>query len=134
MIVNDSVTREAITREQERAFLEFVKQDKHFRKYYEDIYILFKTGLRISEFVGLTISDIDLEKGVINVNHQLQRKHNMEYIIAVSYTHLDVYKRQRIFIAKKYTTSSVKFRRDRKIILLKEGYSLYQMHMAMIGL
>ena len=57
-----------------RQFLEFVKQDKHFRKYYEGIYILFKTGLRISEFVGLTISDIDLEKGVINVNHQLQRK------------------------------------------------------------
>ena len=49
--------------------------------YYEGIYILFKTGLRISEFVGLTISDIDLEKGVINVNHQLQRKRNMEYII-----------------------------------------------------
>lgn len=69
VVVNDSVTREAITRKQERAFLEFVKQDKHFRKYYEGIYILFKTGLRISEFVGLTISDIDLEKGVIDVNH-----------------------------------------------------------------
>ncbi len=81
VVVNDSVTREAITRKQERAFLEFVKQDKHFRKYYEGIYILFKTGLRISEFVGLTISDIDLEKGVINVNHQLRRKRNMEYII-----------------------------------------------------
>ena len=71
VVVNDSVTREAITRKQERAFLEFVKQDKHFSKYYEGIYILFKTGLRISEFVGLTIADIDLEKGVINVNHQL---------------------------------------------------------------
>jgi len=81
VVVNDSVTREAITRKQERAFLEFVKQDRHFSKYYEGIYILFKTGLRISEFVGLTISDIDLEKGVINVNHQLQRKRNMEYII-----------------------------------------------------
>ena len=68
VVVNDSVTREAITRKQERAFLEFVKQDKHFRKYYEGIYILFKTGLRISEFVGLTISDINLEKGVINGN------------------------------------------------------------------
>jgi hypothetical protein len=69
VVVNDSVTREAITRKQERAFLEFVKSDKHFSKYYEGIYILFKTGLRISEFVGLTKADIDLEKGVINVNH-----------------------------------------------------------------
>ncbi len=81
VVVNDSVTREAITRKQERALLEFVKIDKHFSRYYESIYILFKTGLRISEFVGLTKADIDLEKGIINVNHQLQLKRNIEYII-----------------------------------------------------
>lgn len=52
MVVNDGVTREAITRKQERQFLEFVKNDKHFCKYYDGIYILFYTGLRISEFVG----------------------------------------------------------------------------------
>ena len=34
VIVNDSVTREALTRKQEREFLEFVKNDKHFCKYY----------------------------------------------------------------------------------------------------
>lgn len=81
VIVNDSVTREAITRKQERAFLEFVKNDKHFSRYYEGIYILFKTGLRISEFVGLTTQDIDLEKRTIDVNHQLQRTRTMEYMI-----------------------------------------------------
>ncbi len=32
VVVNDSVTREAITRKQERAFLEFVASDKHFCK------------------------------------------------------------------------------------------------------
>lgn len=81
VVVNDSVTREAITRKQERAFLEFVKSDKHFRRYYDGIYILFKTGLRISEFVGLTKSDIEFENHRIKVDHQLQRKRNMEYII-----------------------------------------------------
>lgn len=55
VVVNDSVTREAITREQERKYLEFIKNDKHFSRYYEGIYILFKTGLRISEFTGLTM-------------------------------------------------------------------------------
>lgn len=78
VVVNDSVTREAITRNQEREFLDFVKNDRHFSKYYEGIYILFKTGLRISEFTGLTLSDIDLEKRTININYQLQRKRNME--------------------------------------------------------
>ncbi len=81
VVVNDSVTREAITRKQERAFLEFVKSDKHFCRYYDGIYILFKTGLRISEFVGLTKSDIEFENHRIKVDHQLQRKRNMEYII-----------------------------------------------------
>ncbi len=81
VVVNDSVTREAIIRKQERQFLDFVKNDKHFEKYYDGIYILFKTGLRISEFVGLTIDDIEFDKDRIKVDHQLQRKRNMEYII-----------------------------------------------------
>ena len=81
VVVNDSVTREAITRQQERDFLEFVKNDKHFCKYYDGIYILFKTGLRISEFVGLTKKSIDFENSRIIVDHQLQRTRDMKYII-----------------------------------------------------
>ena len=81
VVVNDSVTREAITREEERKFLKFVKEDSHFSKYYEGIYILFKTGLRISEFCGLTISDIDFKYHTINVNHQLQKRSKTGYYI-----------------------------------------------------
>ena len=81
VVVNDSVTREAITREEERKFLKFVKEDSHFSKYYEGIYILFKTGLRISEFCGLTISDIDFKNHTINVNHQLQKRSKTGYYI-----------------------------------------------------
>ena len=81
VVVNDSVTREAITRQQERDFLEFVKNDKHFCKYYDGIYILFKTGLRISEFVGLTKKNLDFENSRIIVDHQLQRTRDMKYII-----------------------------------------------------
>ena len=47
VIVNDSVTREAITRDQERKYLEFVKQDKHFSRYYEGIYKYQAANLRI---------------------------------------------------------------------------------------
>lgn len=86
VIVNDSETREALTEKQTTALLDFVKNDAHFNRYYEGIYILLNTGLRISEFVGLTIQDIDLEKGIINVNHQLLRKSTMEYIIETTKT------------------------------------------------
>ena len=81
VVVNDSVTREAITRKQQREFLRFIKEDKHFCKYYDGIYILFYTGLRVSEFVGLTINDIEFDKERIKVDHQLQRTRNMKYEI-----------------------------------------------------
>ena len=81
VVINDSVTREAITRKQQRDYLGFIESDEHFSKYYEGIYILFGTGLRISEFCGLTISDIDFKKNRIKVDHQLIRTSNMEYII-----------------------------------------------------
>lgn len=81
VVVNNSVTREAITRKQQREYLKFIKEDKHFCKYYEGIFILFNTGLRISEFCGLTVSDIDFKKKRINVERQLIRTSQMEYII-----------------------------------------------------
>lgn len=81
VVVNDSVTREAITRAEERKFLAFVENDKYYCRYYDGIYILFKTGMRISEFCGLTISDIDFANHRINIDHQLQRKRDMTYVI-----------------------------------------------------
>ncbi|MBQ7564893.1 MAG: site-specific integrase [Lachnospiraceae bacterium] len=81
VIVNDSVTRGAISRDEERKFLKFVEEDPHFCKYYEGIYILFHTGLRISEFCGLTLGDIDFENHKINVDHQLQKRAHIGYYI-----------------------------------------------------
>lgn len=81
VVVNDSVTREAITRKQERELLNFIKEDKHFCRYYDAIYILFNTGLRISEFCGLTFSDIEFDQKRIKVDHQLQRTSQMQYVI-----------------------------------------------------
>lgn len=57
------------------------KDDNVYYKYYDAFYILFHTGLRISEFCGLTINDIDLDNRIINIDHQLQRTSKMEYII-----------------------------------------------------
>ena len=81
VVVNDSVTREAITRDQMRKFLKFVHDDNCYCKYYEVVYILFHTGMRISEFCGLTLKDLDMENRIINIDHQLQRTSSMEYVI-----------------------------------------------------
>lgn len=81
VIVNDSVTRQAITKDEMRRFLKFVHDDNNYCKYYEVVYILFHTGMRISEFCGLTLSDIDLENKVVNIERQLQRTSDMKLII-----------------------------------------------------
>ena len=80
VVVNDSVTREAITKKEEKLFLEFVQNDKHYSKYYDGMYILFKTGMRISEFTGLTLRDVDLENKTVNIDHQLQKTGTLVYI------------------------------------------------------
>lgn len=68
VIVNNSMTRETIAKEQMRKFLKFVYDDNIYCKYYEVVYILFHTGMRISEFCGLTVKDIDLENRIINID------------------------------------------------------------------
>ena len=87
VVVNDSVTREAITRDQMNKFLKFVHDDNCYCKYYEVVYILFHTGMRISEFCGLTIKDIDFENHLINIDHQLQRNSDMSIVIQETKTH-----------------------------------------------
>ena len=81
VVVNDSVTREAITRKQMRQFLKFVHDDNVYCKYYEVFYILFHTGMRISEFCGLTLKDLDMKNRIINIDHQLQRTSDMRLVI-----------------------------------------------------
>ena len=66
--------------------MKVVKDDSHFSRYYEGIYILFKTGLRISEFCGLTISDIDFKEHTLNIDHQLQRTREGQYVIVPTKT------------------------------------------------
>lgn len=81
VIANDTVVREALTPEEQRSFLAYVREGKHWNKYYDEIVILLGTGLRISELYGLTRSDIDLKNGTIHVRRQLQRTRSCKYYI-----------------------------------------------------
>ena len=65
----------------EKRFLDFVKNDETYRECYDGMFILFKTGLRVSELSGLTLRDIDMKERTININHQLQTTgHKGKYI------------------------------------------------------
>lgn len=86
VVKNDSRKRISVTPEQQEQFLKFIQTDKHYNKYYDAVYILFHTGLRISEFCGLTLSDIDMKERTIHVNHQLRRLSDMQYVITETKT------------------------------------------------
>lgn len=67
---DDTVPKTVLTEEQEEKLLAFAKADKTYSKNYDEILILLKTGLRISEFGGLTLPDLDFENRLVNIDHQ----------------------------------------------------------------
>lgn len=80
VIDDDSESRQALSEEQEEQLLSFLQHDTVYQKYYDDVLILLKTGLRISELCGLTAQDLDFENHTINIDHQLLRNQEGYYI------------------------------------------------------
>ena len=74
VVVNDSKKRIALSREQQEIFMNFVKGDDHYCRYYDEFNVLLGTGMRVSEFCGLTISDLDFENRRIFVEKQLLKE------------------------------------------------------------
>ena len=71
IIDDDRKERFALSEEQEKAYLDFVKSHGIFRHSYADILTLLNTGLRVSELYGLTFKDLDFKNNRIYVNKQL---------------------------------------------------------------
>lgn len=65
--------KKALTVQQQKLWMEFIKNSSHYSKYYDECTVLLNTGMRISEFCGLTYNDLDFENKRISVNHQLLR-------------------------------------------------------------
>ncbi len=81
LIDNDTEPTIPLTLEQEESLYAFIKDDKTYSKYYDDVILLRETGVRISELCGLTINDLDFENRLINIDHQLLRSIERGYYI-----------------------------------------------------
>ena len=64
--------KEALTVEEQKRFLNFVKESDVYNIYYPMLSLELLTGLRVGELVGLTWKDIDSINNVIHIQHQLQ--------------------------------------------------------------
>lgn len=70
--VDEMEKKYALSMEEEQEFLDRVLNRPRMKRYYPMYAILLKTGLRISELIGLVWDDIDMDKKEININHQVQ--------------------------------------------------------------
>ena len=57
-----------------------METDKIYSKYYDEVVLLLETGLRISEFCGLT-THIDMQNRILNIDHQLLKDSEIGYYI-----------------------------------------------------
>ena len=81
VVVNNSKKRIAMTEKQQKLWMGYIKEDSTYAKYYDEFVVLLGTGLRISEFCGLTLEDLDFENQRINVDHQLCKSMTNEYFV-----------------------------------------------------
>ncbi len=63
--------RAALTKEEQDSFLQFITNSGCYSKYLDEILVLLGTGVRISEFCGLTMDNIDFKNRRIHIEKQL---------------------------------------------------------------
>lgn len=66
-----SEQRKALTMEEEKLFLGYLKKTPRYFHWYPLFFIMANTGMRVGEITGLRWRDVDLDKGIISVNHTL---------------------------------------------------------------
>ena len=81
VVSNDSQKRIAMTEEQQTLWMDFIREDKTYCKYYDEFVVLLGTGMRVSEFCGLTKADLDFTGRKIRVDHQLVRERGGKYYV-----------------------------------------------------
>lgn len=63
--------RKALTLAQQDLFFNYMKNTPQYRHWYPVFYIMANTGMRVGELTGLRWQDVDMENGMISVNHTL---------------------------------------------------------------
>lgn len=123
VVPNDSEHMIALTDKQLEAWMNYIRTDKTYCKYYDEFVVLKETGMRVSEFCGLTMNDIDFGNRRINVDHQLVRERNGRYYVEETKTKSG--KRQIPMTDASYTALSniIERRPKLKIEPIIDGYS-----------
>ena len=64
-------SRHSLTYEQEKAFLDYIENNPNEERWVALFTVMFGTGCRIGEIIGLRWDDVDFENRIININHNV---------------------------------------------------------------
>lgn len=67
----DNGKKKALTKPEQDLFISYLKKSVQYEHWYPIFTIMTYTGMRVSEITGLRWCDIDMKKGMIDVNHTL---------------------------------------------------------------
>ena len=67
----DNGKKKALTKPKQDLFIRYLKKSVQYEHWYPIFTIMTYTGMRVSESTGLRWCDIDMKKGMIDVNHTL---------------------------------------------------------------
>ena len=70
--------RHALTREQQRAFMDYMAKHPVYYHWWPIFTVLLGTGCRIGECLGLRWEDLDFEKRLISVNHSIVYRYSTQ--------------------------------------------------------
>lgn len=70
--------RHALTREQQRAFMDYMAKHPVYYHWWPIFTVLLGTGCRIGECLGLRWEDLDFEKRIISVNHSIVYRYSTQ--------------------------------------------------------
>lgn len=114
--------RKALTKPQQDLLLDFLKRNHTYNHWYPVIAVMVGTGLRVGEVTGLRWCDIDLENGMIDVNHTL-----------IYYCHRDETQKNGCYFNVNTPKSEAGVRQVPMLDFVKEAFLLEKQHQEAMG-
>ena len=121
VLEDDRGEKTVLTPEQEVSLIDFAQNDPVYQKYADELIILLGTGLRISEFCGLT-TNLDFRNRLIRVDHQLLRDSENGYYIETPKTkngYREIPMSEPVYRALKRVVKN----RGKKATIMVDGYT-----------
>ena len=121
VIKKDVGTRSAVEEEDVTKFLEYIKSVPKYARWYNQIFILAHTGMRVAELCGLIAEDVDMENNLITIRRQTCYSKNKGRYLDTPKTKTSCRKIPMNTVLKAVMQDSIAACKRRKVVVLVDG-------------